>query len=250
MRQTAQAFLVLGLVCLLPQAGRAGGDEATAIINKAIKAHYPKGVDTKHLGLRVKSKGTLHIQGMDLDFTQEVAVQMPNKFKETMELTVNNMKVNTIAVYNGKQGWVKAAGKEIPVEKELLAEFQEAAYSMGLAQGMFLKDKGLKFSLLGEVKVKGKPAVGVKVSKEGKKDLSFYFDKATGLVAKVEVRKRDFMTDQEVTEERIITAYQDVQDRKVAKKVEVLRDGNPFLEMEVQEVQVLERLDDSEFARP
>jgi hypothetical protein len=69
-------------------------------------------------------------------------------------------------------------------------------------------------------------------------------------MTKVEVRKKDLMSGQEVTEERFITEYQDVADRKVAKKIEVLRDGKVFIEAEVIDVQILPKLDDSEFAKP
>ena len=43
---------------------------------------------------------------------------------------------------------------------------------------------------------------------------------------------------------------QDIADRKVAKKVEVLRDGKALIEAEVIDVQILPKLDDSEFAKP
>jgi hypothetical protein len=243
-------MLAFSMLCVLPQIGRAGGDGTTAIIDKAIKAHFPKGVDTKNRGLRTKGKGMLHVMGLDLEFVQEVSIQMPNKFKEAMEITVKDMKINTIAVFDGKKGWIKAADKDVPVTKEILAEFKEAVHGMSLALGMFEKAKDIKYAALGEVQIKGKPALGVKVSKEGKKDIDFYFDKATGLIRKVELRKRDFMSGQEVTEERFITEYQDVEGRKVAKKVQILRDGKDFLELEVMDVQFLERIDDSEFGKP
>jgi hypothetical protein len=108
----------------------------------------------------------------------------------------------------------------------------------------------VKFSVLGEVQVKGKPAVGLTVSKEGRKDINVFFDKGTGLMTKVETRTRDLMSGQEVTEERFITEYQEVGGRKAGKKVEVQRDGKQFLEAEVVEIQFLEKLDDSEFAQP
>ena len=38
--------------------------------------------------------------------------------------------------------------------------------------------------------------------------------------------------------------------RKVAKRVEVLRDGKAFLETEVVDAQFLEKVGDSEFAKP
>jgi hypothetical protein len=64
------------------------------------------------------------------------------------------------------------------------------------------------------------------------------------------MRKRDQITKEEVTEERIIKEYQDVDGRKVAKKVEVLHDGKPYLQLELTEVKILEKVDDSEFVQP
>src|SRR5262249_31121021 len=156
----------------------------------------------KKQALRTKSKGTLHIAGQDLPFTNQVSVQAP-RFKEVMELDAGGGKnVTVTSVFDGKQAWIKAGDKDIKVTDEILDEFKDAAYHMRLMQGLFLKEKGVKLSLVGEAKVKGKPAVGVTVSREGKKDINLYFDKETGLTAKVELRKRDLMSGQEVTEDR------------------------------------------------
>jgi hypothetical protein len=249
MRQTARTLTALALLLGLAATGRAA-DDAAAIIDKAIKAHFPKGVDTKNQGVRTKTKGTLHVGGMDLAFTQEVAIQMPNKFKEVMDLTVMDKPVKVTSVYNGKEAWLRAGDQDVKVTDDILNEFKEAVYVMSLSQGVFLKDKSVTFSVVGEVKVNGKPAVGITASRKGNKDVNLFFDKETGLLAKVEKRGKDLMSGEEVTEERIITEYQDVDGRKVAKKVEVLRDGKPFIEAEVTEVKILEKVDDSEFVQP
>jgi hypothetical protein len=240
------AFGVLLGLTLVSQAG----DEAYAIIDKAIMAHGLKGKENDNSGFRGKSKGTIHVNGMDLELTQEVTLQVPDKFKEVVDMTIMGNRVMVTTVYNGKEGWIKVGDMDVPVAKELLDEFKEIAHMMSLSQGLFLKDKSLKLGLLGEAMVNGKPAVGIRVSKDGQKEISFYFDKASGLMTKLERRARDFMSGQEVTEERIITAYQDVGGRKVAKKVNVVRDGNNFLEAEVLEAAFVDKLGDSEFAKP
>jgi phosphotransferase system HPr-like phosphotransfer protein len=250
MRRSARALAVACLLLGLALTGRAGEDQAAAVIAKAAKAHFPKGIDKKNAGVRTKAKGMLHVSGLDLEFTQEVTVQAPNKFKEAMELTVMGNKVNVVTIYNGKEGWIRANDKEVAVTDEILTEFKEAAHMMRLMQGAFMNDKSVKFSLVGEVQVKGKPAVGVTLSREGARDVNLFFDKGTGLITKVERRARDIMSGQEVAEERYITEYQEVEGRKLAKKVEVLRDGKALLEAEVTEVQVFEKADDSEFAKP
>src|SRR5438045_960456 len=120
MRQLAQALLVFGLVFGCALTGRAGDDAAAKIIEKAIKAHFPKGVDTKNQGSRTKTKGTLHIMGLDLDFTQTVSVQAPDKFKEVMDLDVMGKNVPVITVFNGKEGWIQSDGKDVKVTDEIL----------------------------------------------------------------------------------------------------------------------------------
>ena len=246
MRRTGQVLAVLGLLFMLTLIGRAGETDATAVISRAIKAHFPKGVDTKNKGVRTKAKGTLHVMGLDLPFTQEVAVQK-NKFREVMELDALGKKVVVTSVFNGDKAWIRAGDKDVEVTDDILNEFKDAAYIIGMMQGIFVKDQAVKFSLIGDAKVKGKDALGVTVSRKDKKDISVYFDKTTGLMAKVEMRKRDLMSGQEVLEERFILEYQDKNGNKSAKKVEVLRDGKALLEADVLEVQAVEKIDDSEF---
>ena len=226
-------------------------DDPAAIVDKAIKAHGLEGKENKTAAVRGRNKGTVHVGGMDLEFTQESTFQMSKgKFKELLDLEVMGQKLNIATVFNGKDGWVKINGMEIPVTEDILNEFKEQAHAMQLGQGLMLKDKSLKMSLIGEVKVNDKPAIGIKVEKEGKKPIDFYFDKSTGLVAKVQRRVRDMQSGEEANEERIILEYQDVDGRKVAKKVEVKRDGKPYVEVEVKEVKLLDQIDDSEFAEP
>lgn len=153
MHRTVLTLLACSLVLGLATIVRAD-DESAKIIEKAVKAHFPKGVDTKNTASRSKSKGTLHIMGADLEFTQEVATQQPNKFKESMELSVMGNKIVVNSVYNGKEAWIRSGDNDVPITPEILAEFEQAAYNIGLVQGMFNKDKTVKFSLVERAKSK------------------------------------------------------------------------------------------------
>ena len=44
-----------------------------------------------------------------------------------------------------------------------------------------VKDKGYELALIGEVKVEDKPAIGVRVSVKGQKDINLFFDKQSGV---------------------------------------------------------------------
>ena len=135
-----------------------------------------------------------------------------------------------------------------PTPKEL-AEAKEEAYGEWVATLLPLMDKAFTLAPLGEIRVDQRPAAGVKVSRVGRRDVNLYFDKATGLLVKIEARVKDD-DGQEVTEETFLSDYRDVQGTKQAMKTTVKRDGKPYLESEVTECRLAEKLDDGVFAKP
>src|SRR3569623_1405897 len=114
-----------------------------------------------------------------------------------------------------------------------------------------MRDKAVELSPLGELKVEGEPAVGVRVSTKGQKDLNLYFNKKTGRLAKVERRGTEAATGNEVTEERIILEYRAPNKLGIPlpKRVVVKKDGKKFMEAEVVESEQLEKVEDSEFQK-
>lgn len=249
MRRLISLSTLVGLMVAFVLPAFAGEEDAQALIKKAIKAHFPKGLDEKKPAQRIKNKGTLHVMGLDLEFNQEVSIYK-GKFKEVMEMTVKGKTITVVSVFDGKNAWIRAGDQDVPINDDIVNAFKEASESMGLMHGAFLVNKSIKYSLTGEVKVKDKTALGLNLSREGKKDIALFIDKKTHLICKIEMRTRDLMSGQEVTEERYITEYQELAGNKVAKKVEVLRDGKALLEAEVLEVQAFEKFEDAEFARP
>jgi hypothetical protein len=238
------------LACfLLPASAVRADDDCKAVIDKAIKAHGGAEKLAKFTGARSKSKGTIELGG-GLNFTSEGAFQQPDKFKESLELDVMGNKVSVVTVFNGEKGWIAAMGETKEMDDTILKACQEQAHFMQIMRMTMLKDKKCEFSPLGESKVNDKPAIGVKVSAKGHKDVNLFFDKETGLVAKVERQALDPMSGTEVPEERIITEYQDLDGLKIAKKLVINRDGKKFMEVEVLEHKPQEKLDASEFGKP
>jgi len=247
MRRVFVSACVAGLLLGFAADGRA--DEATDILDKAIKAHGGAEKLAKLKAVRTKTKGTLEVAG-GLDFTQEVVVQLPDKFKETMDLNVMGNEVKVVTLLNKEKGSIHVNGKEQPLDDKVKAELKEASHAAQVGQLLPLKKPPFTLTVLGELKVRDKPAVGLKVSAKGFRDIDVWFDKETGRIAKVERRVYDTMSGQEVTEERFVLEYQDFNGQPVAKKVSMNRDGKKFLELEVTDVKFPESIDESEFANP
>jgi hypothetical protein len=251
-------FPLLSTIVLLGLAAsaRAADDDVKAILAKAIKAHGGEEALAKYQAGQTKAKGKLVLPQIgETDFTQESAFMLPDKFKETLDFEIMGKKVNVVTIVNGDKISIDTSvdGKNVPVEitdgvKEAVKEQQ---YMMKAARLVALvKDKDVQLEPLGEVKVEGKPAIGVRVSSKGHKDLSLFFNKETGLVVKAERRTADPMTGKEFTEERIMLEYEKTKEGiPLPKKVLVKRDGEKHVEAEVVEAKWLEKLDDSEFKK-
>jgi hypothetical protein len=235
---------------LAPAAARAA-DEPKDILAKAIKAHGGEELLTKNKAGQLKTKGKITLPGVgETEFTQEVSYMIPDKFREAMELTIMGNALNTLTLVNGDKLTIEVNGKAIDVPDQAKASLKDAGHIMQVARLVPLKDKKYELSLIGEDKVEGKKVVGVRVSLKDQKDVSVYFDKETGLMAKLEYRGAEPGTGKEVTEERIITEYKKNKDGvSVPKKIVIKHDGKQFLEAEVVEATYLEKLDDDVFKK-
>lgn len=252
MRLLTTALLSAAALLAAASRGPAADDDAKAIIAKAIKAHGGEETLAKFQAGQAKNKGKIDLPGVgEVEFTQEVSYMLPGKFKESLELQIGGMKVAVQTLCSGDTITIEANGTAVPISDAIKEAMKDAGNLMKAARLFpLVREKGYELSLIGEAKVEGKDTVGVRVSKKDAKDVSLYFDKETGLLAKLEHRTSDAATGNEVAEERIIDGYQKNADGiPMPKKVLVKRDGKKFMEAEVQEAKLLEKLDDSEFKK-
>jgi hypothetical protein len=247
MRLFPISALAVGLVLFATGHARAE-DDPKAIIDKAIKAHGGADKIGKDKAVQTKSKGNLALGG-GINFTEETTIQ-PDRLKSVLQLDIMGNAVTVTTVFDGKKAWASVNGQTQELEGKVLDELKESSYLARVGRLEVLKEKGYELSALGEVKVNDKPAVGVRVASKGHRDVNLYFDKESGLLAKIERQAVDAMSGQDVAEERIITEYQEADGVKIPKKAVINRDGKKFIEAEVLELKVRDKFDDSEFAKP
>jgi hypothetical protein len=143
-----------------------------------------------------------------------------------VNLEIQNNKIDVVTVYDGKKMWVSTMGKTMEIKDErILKETREELQTELAGDFIEFLDKPYELSAIGEVKVKNKDAVGIRVSKKGQRDMSFFFDKQANLLVKIETRTNDLQSGQEVTQEKFIVGYQDQNGLKVARRVQIHKDG-------------------------
>lgn len=224
------------------------------VIDKAIKATGGEEKLAKFHANTFKEKGKFY--GMSEEgtpFTGEFAVQHPDKMRVKIEADAGGNSFTFIQVVDGDKVWRKINDDVMEVtDKDEVAEIKEQTYVGNVARLLpLVKDNGYTLAALGEAKVGGKPAVGVRVSHKGHRDVSLYFDKDTGLLAKVESVVKDMMAGgKEVTQEELFSNYKDVGGLKHPMTVLINRDGKKYVDGEISDFELKEKLDDSVFAKP
>ena len=250
MRKLLGVWCVAGLLA----GGAARADDAAdvkAVLGRAVAAHGGAGHLAKSKAVTMRIKGKVYPAGDGVDYTGDIAPQLPDRMRFEMSLTVMGTGLKIKTVVKGDKGWVAVNDMVMEMSKEQIAEPREQMHVAAVTRLVALRDKAYKLSPLGDGKVDGKDAVGVRVEHKDHRDVSLWFDKKDGLLLKTETRGKDPMAgDNEFTAETLYDDYKKVDGHPVAHKVTVKRDGKLFLESESSDVKVSEKLDDSTFEKP
>jgi hypothetical protein len=250
MSRPVTSLLFAAVLVLLPASARAA-DDPKELIARAIKAHGGEDALGKYRAGQMSAKGKLVFPNLgDVEYVGQASYQLPDKFKEAAEVTIGGQTIRIVTIVNGGTITIQANGETMTATDEIKEGMKDAVHMIKVSRLVTLvRDKGYELSLVDEVKVEGKPAVGVRVSAKGVSDVTLYFDKATNCLAKVEYQIRDPMTGTKSTEERIFLDYRkDPNGLLVPKKMLVKRDGKKYLEAET-DVKILEKLDEAEFKK-
>jgi hypothetical protein len=227
-------------------ADHGAGDDARAILDKAIKAHGGEETLTRFKATQLKSRGVIVENGDNLEFTQEVTFLVPNKYREVTEYNVAGKSYRSVSTFDGTKAAFEHNGEAKEVTEATTKIYATAAYRLRVGRLVPIKGKEYELSLLGETKIEGKPAVGIQVKSKGQPDINLYFDAKTHLLVKTEWRHLDG-AGMEYMVERVITEYQKIDGIAVPKKYYINRDDKRWMEVELAEAKYLEKWDEGFF---
>ena len=112
-----------------------------------------------------------------------------------------------------------------------------------------LKGKGFKVESAPAQDVKGKPAAGVKVTGPDGKESTLYFDKESGLPVRQVARVTGWQGE-EYTQESTFSEFKDFGGVKIPSKVAIKRDGDDFIQEEITDFKLLDKVPAETFAEP
>ncbi len=178
-------LLAMFATALLPvffgAAARADEAEVKAVLDKAIKAMGGEEKLAKAEKYSLKTKGTLTINGSDVEFTVKATLQGIDHYRSEFEGTFDGNPVRVVTVLNGDKGWRKINDDVMELDGNNLANEKRTVYTVAATASILpLKGKGFKLESLPEAKVDDKPASVLKVTGPDGKDFTLYFDKESG----------------------------------------------------------------------
>src|SRR5262249_9615057 len=120
----------------------------------------------------------------DYEIAGHISIQFAARMKYMVTLPAST-KMDVI--YDGKELWVTLMGvTQLEKNAEQVEIVKTALYIDAVLQLADLHGEGYKLTALGESKVRGDPAVGVRVAKDGKSDVNLWFGKKSRLLLKSE----------------------------------------------------------------
>lgn len=246
-------FLGAALIAFVAAAGipaQADDKDVNAVLDKAIKAVGSEEKLKKIDAMSWKTKATVTFNGDDNPFSSQATSQGLDHYRNDFEVEFQGNAVKGTVVLNGDKCWRKFGDQTMPVDEDGVAnEKHQLAMQVLPIKLVVLKDKAYKLEAAGEQKIGDKPAVGIKVTCPGGKDMTIYFDKESGLPVRTVAKVLGF-DGQEFTMETTLSDYKDFDGIKRATKAESKRDGEAFIKSEVSDFKVLDKVDAKTFAEP
>jgi hypothetical protein len=225
-------------------------EEPRAVVERAVAAHGGQDRLARVRADKVKVRGKFFVGGRETEFTAETTVQLPAQFKNVMHFTADGKEHTLVQVLNGDDGFVTLDGQPQKLPPAALAEMRETMQvDRAVRLVPLLSDPAFTLAALGEAKAGDRPAVGVKVTARGRKELRLYFDKETALLVKTE-HVLDDGQGKEVRQEEFYGDFRDLGGYRRPVRVTAFRDGKKIMEAELTDAKYLDRVDEAEFAKP
>jgi hypothetical protein len=241
------AVLVVGLGC----PGRAADTKsANAILDKAVKGLGGEEELSKVKAASWKTKGTVTFMGNDNEIVTQTTVQGLQHMRREFQGDFGGNMVKGVTVVAGDKAWRKFGDTTNEIEPDRLANEKRMIYLAVIPITILpLKSKEFKIEAVGEGQVDGKPAFSIKAAGPDGKDFTLYFDKQSGLPVRSVAKVLDFMGN-EVTEETSFSDYKKMGNIKKATKIQSKHDGEKFLDQQVTEFKILDKVDPKTFTEP
>jgi hypothetical protein len=181
------------------------------------------------------------------EFTIKVTTWLPEKDSIDQESTFNGKTKSLGSRFNGEKGWqigYSSRGGTTEMNAMAVESTRTRLYFDWVNTLLPLDDAQFRLTLLDEIMVDERPAVGVKVSRMNQKDVELYFDKDAMTLVKQVIDYNGRLS------ERYYDDFAELDGLVYPKKLVHYVTGNKVTEMETTEFKFLDEADEAIFEKP
>jgi HEAT repeat protein len=234
MRRLSPTLLTLALLGTAAPAPAA--DDPRAIIRRAIQAQGGEAVLGYKAASFLKAKGKVYHDSVPggISLITDHRDQGDGRMQSVMQVDRGGATVEVRVIVNNRDGWraVNDTVHEFTAEEKVEASARRHC-SRVVDLVPLLRDKGFTLTPLGESKVDGSPALGVKAAYKAQPDHLLYFDRKTGLLIKASSRGL-LQNGKQGTREFVFGDYRRLDpgasDRRLLEKAKVAAAGPALLD--------------------
>ena len=241
--------LLLAIWILTVGATTRADDAAKAIVTKGITALGGEAKLSQAKALKWKAVTKLTLEGDDHDLQTEHSSQGLDQSRAHVQGEINGNDFDVTTVINGTKGWRNFPELNDLDDDGVTNEKRNLYLQIVPITLVPLLGPDFGIEAAGEEKVDGKPASVVKVTGPDKKTFRLLFDQGSGLPIKMVATVVGLGGD-DYDQTTFYKDYREMSGIQKAGKVEVLRNGDPFLNSTVKEFQIVDSLPPSTFAEP
>ncbi len=250
MKRFHAALLLAAVFGLAGPPIRADETQVKQVLDKAINALGGEEKLSKIEAFNWKSKGKITIEGNENAIKSEATIQGLDHFRSVFEGEFNGNEIKGTAVLSGDKGWRKFGDQGMEMDADAVKNEKRNVYLMVVPATIVpLRSKSFKVESAPDESIKGKPAAALKVTGPDGKDFTLYFDKESGLPVRL-VAKVIGWTGEEYEQDSAFNIYKDFGGFKRATKVSIKRDGEKFVESEIIDFKILDKVPADTFAEP
>jgi hypothetical protein len=158
---------------------------------------------------------------------------------------------DVVVITKGDRTWRRIGGITGEVTGREREEMLDGGYRSRKVRFLLpiVKEPGFELSLLPEVNVSDRPAVGVRVKSKGHRDIDVYFDKENGRLVKTESWVLP-PGKPPVVLEQVFSDYRDFDGVKMATKFTKYENKQRTSVEEITELTFVDQIDEREFEKP
>ncbi len=127
-------------------------------------------------GYHLRATSTAQQRGQTFSLQTETWVQLPNQFRQSTQVSIQDQTINSLTVWNGQDGWVRQQGQVQQLQGNQIGSIQQNLYLDPLHVVLFTARDDFTYAYQGTETANGTEAHAMEIQTPQDQTVTYYFD--------------------------------------------------------------------------